>query len=556
MATLIQLPIQTLFHSPTNPRKSYPQEQTIELAESIKRHGLINPITVRPMNIFTRKAFESGEVEQALQSALEFTEFEVVAGNRRYKAAQFAGLETVPAMVSLLSDDEVLDLQIDENLHRQDVPPLEEAAGFRFLLDSRRLTVGELAQRVGKSDSYIYRRLNLTNLHESYHPHLQTGIMGVGQAEIIAAYPLDVQAEALPKMLLRSDDGLTIAFESTNYVRRKMADYSTDLSRAPFRPGIEYDGIPVCISCEKNTAVASLLFPEMSAKPKCTDRDCYRKKRKAAAAYHVAAFSEKYKGQPMAYLHAGYSYNYDSDIDAIIGPLMEREPLNRDEYTVCEPGTEGAIPAIYVSGSSWDDDHIKKLWTETYILPTAKASIKPYAYTEIGDDDHIEVTNSAPEIDAADKLEKYQADVLGAIPTATPSLELLLVYYCHLHPLWQIMQFFPCIINAPAHEIFFKWNKGAAPELWAELLKQQAETSTQNLPQINYTALHTYLHLYGILNSSKEEKESALWALHRKQIQKILKYRNVDIKEILFPFAQANGINPVDYDTSLLLNMF
>lgn len=106
------LAIHELVNSPTNPRKTYSVPELEELARSIRDHGLINPITVRPVY---------DDVHPNIRSW-----YEVVAGNRRFKAAQIADLEQVPCIVRELTDDQVLDIQIDENLHRQDVPPLEE----------------------------------------------------------------------------------------------------------------------------------------------------------------------------------------------------------------------------------------------------------------------------------------------------------------------------------------------------------------------------------------------------------------------------------------------
>jgi ParB family chromosome partitioning protein len=131
VAGIEMLAIHELVNSPTNPRKTYSVPELEELARSILDHGMINPITVRTS--------PDG--------------YEVVAGNRRFKAAQMANLETVPCIIRNLTDEQVLDIQIDENLHRQDVPPLEEADAFKSLLDAKRISINELAARLNKSAS-------------------------------------------------------------------------------------------------------------------------------------------------------------------------------------------------------------------------------------------------------------------------------------------------------------------------------------------------------------------------------------------------------------------
>lgn len=557
MANLYNLPISTLFHSPTNPRKSYPDEQTIELAESIKRHGLINPITVRPMNVFTQKAFESGDIEEAIRFSLQYVEFEVVAGNRRFKAAQYAGLPEVPAMLSDLSDDEVLDIQIDENLHRQDVPPLEEAEGFRFLLDSRRLTVAELANRIGKSESYVYRRLNLVNLHECYHDLVRTGVMPVTQAEIVASYPHEAQVEAKPFLLVRDYEDKTIAFESVQYTRRKMGNYTYNLDRAPWVNDRAYEGFPACTACEKNTAVASLLFPETGKKALCTDRVCYNQKMKAAAVQHVNDFNTVYKGKDYAFIHAAYGYNLDDGVKNSITPLLSgKRILDSSEYTIVDADTPNAVPALYVSVTSWDKDQLGLLYTQTWIMP--KGAVM-HTESDVEDQEHHSSTKYdalfAGKDNTAEILEKFQFAVLNAIPTATPSIEMLLLYFCHLRPLGLIMQLFPEAINAPEHEIFRRFNKDAGPDFWGHSLDLQAKIKDETIRQLDYIVVRTHIAIYGILNSTKEEKESALWVLYSQRIGNMLNYMHLDIREVLFPFAQANGVNPVDHDPTLLINL-
>lgn len=176
------IPLIALHHSPTNPRKTYPERELEELAESIRSQGIINPITVRPF-------YEENKI----------VAYEVVAGNRRYRAALLAELQLVPCIVRDLTDDQVMDIQIAENLHRQDVPPLEEAAAFQAMLDTRKIDVDELAGKIGKSARYVYRRLKLNNLHERYIPFMESGDLAASTAEVLASYPQEAQLAIFKK---------------------------------------------------------------------------------------------------------------------------------------------------------------------------------------------------------------------------------------------------------------------------------------------------------------------------------------------------------------------
>jgi ParB/RepB/Spo0J family partition protein len=137
----VTLPIERIRESTTNPRQRF--DDLEELAASIRVHGVLQPILVRPL----RK------------------DFELIVGARRLRAARLAGLISVPAQVKPLDDRSAREVQIIENLQRQDVHPLEEADGYKALLDSTpSCTIDEIAAKVGKSKAYVYQRLSLTRL--------------------------------------------------------------------------------------------------------------------------------------------------------------------------------------------------------------------------------------------------------------------------------------------------------------------------------------------------------------------------------------------------------
>ena len=130
------LPLNLLAESGTNPRRIFDDESLKELAESIRAQGVLSPLLVRPIT------------EQS---------FEIVAGARRYRAAQIAEAETVPVRIVNLTDAEALEAQLIENLQRRDVHPLEEARGFKALLSLQEPTysIEQIAAKVGKTPAYV-----------------------------------------------------------------------------------------------------------------------------------------------------------------------------------------------------------------------------------------------------------------------------------------------------------------------------------------------------------------------------------------------------------------
>ncbi len=149
------LAIDTIHESTTNPRRTFDEGKLRELAASIKHHGLIQPITVRPNS----------------------EGFELIAGARRYRAALLAELFSIPARIVEIDDAQVLEWQLVENSQRVDVHPYEEAVGFQRLLDLPGYDVTALAEKSGKSTSHIYARLSLSYLWEP-SPHLHLSCYG------------------------------------------------------------------------------------------------------------------------------------------------------------------------------------------------------------------------------------------------------------------------------------------------------------------------------------------------------------------------------------------
>jgi len=172
----VTLPISQVEPGLNQPRKRFEPEALADLAESIRTHGIIQPITVRKLT--------SGY-------------YQIIAGERRWRAAKAAGLDEVPAVIIEADDRKVMELGLIENLQREDLNPVEEAKGYQVLIQEHGLTQEEVAQRMGKSRPAITNALRLLALPEAVLILLEEGSLSAGHARAILAAPspeLQIQA--------------------------------------------------------------------------------------------------------------------------------------------------------------------------------------------------------------------------------------------------------------------------------------------------------------------------------------------------------------------------
>lgn len=161
------LSIASIVTNPDQPRKSFDETQLSELSDSIKQNGVLQPILVR----------KKGD------------KYEIVAGERRYQASKLAGLKEIPAIVREIDDAEVFQLALIENLQRSDLTPIEEARGYRQLLDTKGLTQEGLAKILSKSRSAIANTLRLMDLPQEVQDMMEEGQITAGHARAILAVP-------------------------------------------------------------------------------------------------------------------------------------------------------------------------------------------------------------------------------------------------------------------------------------------------------------------------------------------------------------------------------
>jgi len=270
------LPIHDVAEGSTNPRQRFDQAKLDELAASIRAHGVLAPILVR----------HNG------------TGVEVVAGARRLRAAKLAGLTEIPVVVTKLSDERAVEVQLVENLQREDLDALEEAAGLQRLTVDHGYGVDELAKALGKSKRYVYAALQLGRLPPGAQKLYREGKLPKSQALLVSGIPDPAEQLRAAEMVATGDDGygppdwegeqgtpLTVTD-----TERLIADrFRRALKGAPFDLAAE----PACGSCPKMSKNLDGAELKKKGADVCTDVACFREKADAAHRARVAKAAKK-----------------------------------------------------------------------------------------------------------------------------------------------------------------------------------------------------------------------------------------------------------------------
>lgn len=256
--------------SPTNPRRRTDEQTIASLANSLGTQGVLEPLIIR-------KAGEG---------------YEIVCGERRYRAAKVAKLTELPCLVRELSDEQVLDIQIHENLHREDVHPMDEAFAYQFLREKVGCEAKELALRVGKSEGYVLNRLKLNRLIKEAQKDVDDNHLPLTYALEIAKYTPEIQ-----KIIYAEVYRTQGTYQGNRYVQvpvkgelvpwRSFIEWINTnvhhlLSKAPFdtkATNLRSDGL-ACINCAERTGAVVSLFDanQIGKKDACLNPGCYAKK--------------------------------------------------------------------------------------------------------------------------------------------------------------------------------------------------------------------------------------------------------------------------------------
>jgi len=258
--------IKKLVASATNPRKHFDKKQLQDLSDSIKKQGVVSPLLVRP---------------------IDSEMFEIVAGERRFRAAQMAGLKTVPVIVRAMDDNTALEVQVIENLQRQDLHPLEEAEGYELLIKKHGYqTADDVAGKIGKSCAYVYSRMKLCALIPEAREAFYNEILTPSTALLVARIPEQLQLQALKaitgeKAIPGEVEGTPLSFKAAaEYIHD---NFTTQLSNAPFDTKDEnlIPDVGSCVNCPKRTGNQQELFSDIKRADICTDTTCFASKKTA-----------------------------------------------------------------------------------------------------------------------------------------------------------------------------------------------------------------------------------------------------------------------------------
>ncbi|MFD1465467.1 ParB/RepB/Spo0J family partition protein [Lapidilactobacillus mulanensis] len=194
--------------NPYQPRKTFDDAALQELADSIRQSGVFQPIMVRK----------------------SLNGYEIIAGERRFRASKIAGKETIPAIVRQIDEQQMMEIAVLENLQREDLTPLEEAEAYQTLIQKLSLTQEEVSERIGKSRPYIANYLRLLTLPDVTKEYLQTGKLSMAQARTLLSLKNKAEIDTVAEKAIK--DGLTVR-QLEQFVLQMNADKATVKAKQP-----------------------------------------------------------------------------------------------------------------------------------------------------------------------------------------------------------------------------------------------------------------------------------------------------------------------------------
>ena len=215
------LPLQKVEPNPLQPRKLFDETELQVLADSISQHGILQPLAVRPG--------KNGY-------------YQIIAGERRWRAARMAGLRNVPVVVLDVDDRTVMELALVENLQRQDLNPVEEALGYKSLMEDYGMTQEDAAKRVGKSRPAVTNALRLLNLNEEVLDKVRTGQLSAGHARAVLTIKNEKKQQAAAQKIV----ALGLSVRQAELLCRNMAKEAPEVKEEPVTLKVDY-----VAECEK-----------------------------------------------------------------------------------------------------------------------------------------------------------------------------------------------------------------------------------------------------------------------------------------------------------------
>lgn len=287
MKTVTNIAITSITPNPLNPRKHFDPKAIEELAKSIESVGVLQPITVRPIEVG----------------------YELVCGERRWRAAAQAGLDTIPSIIRKLTDEQAMDITITENLQRKDVDPFEEADAFHYLIDKGQ-SFDDIAARFGKSTIFVRGRIKLLDIIFPLRILYNHNEINISHCLELCKFSEDVQHDIYNTRYCEDVKYYNWRDISLRELRDKLDNYLESFEEA------EFDKTE-CMKCPKNSAVCGL-FPELDD-VSCTDRVCFRAK---VYGHKLETAVKQYEENPELLFYEGNPWS-DED-KKFIAELKER----------------------------------------------------------------------------------------------------------------------------------------------------------------------------------------------------------------------------------------
>ncbi len=320
----------------SNFRKTFNEKLLKELAENIAKVGVLQPVILRQVGEGFPKPAVDGQ-------------FILVAGERRLRAASLAGLTKIPARILDLNEEQAAEVQALENLHRKDLSPIEEARAFKVLLDQKGHTleqVEDLAARVGKSASYVYKAVRLTELPNKMQERIETGELTPAHGHQLLRLPPEKRAEAEKEINWN---------QSVKEVSRDIErELGKSLSKAHFPTNTPYAGLEACTACIHNSSNQEMLFSD-AEKGKCINVDCFQKKHAA----FIEALKEKATKQYEGLKFLGVIESYS--LDAKYGRALDHKQANSKEIKAARKENPGDFAWVILDATHYYDNTLKAM---------------------------------------------------------------------------------------------------------------------------------------------------------------------------------------------------
>ncbi|MCY0895568.1 MAG: ParB/RepB/Spo0J family partition protein [Alicyclobacillaceae bacterium] len=233
---IVSIDLRDLRPNPYQPRREFDDQKLQELAHSIEEHGILQPIVVRKSTI---------------------QGYDIVAGERRFRAAKICGLKLIPAIVRELSDVQLMEIAIIENLQRANLNPMETAEAYSQLMERCGYTQEQLAKRVGQSRSHVANMMRLLQLPERVREHVSRGTLSMGHARALLAVDKPDLQEELAEQVIRQDWSVrrleTLIYEPKNRVSRETPEKKLDMRYKIYEDQVrDYLGTSVRIQSGKS----------------------------------------------------------------------------------------------------------------------------------------------------------------------------------------------------------------------------------------------------------------------------------------------------------------